>query len=96
MRSAAPICLILLALSSPAAPAATWNPDGSILNHYELTTDMKEQIGSDFIFITKSNNIESIAARFNSAETITTIHIPVHRDYSLDFYAYRLNGFKGY
>ena len=76
--------------------AVYWNPDGSILNHYELTTDMKEQIGSDFIFITKSNNIESIAARFNSAETITTIHIPVHRDYSLDFYAYRLNGFKGY
>jgi 4-amino-4-deoxy-L-arabinose transferase-like glycosyltransferase len=76
--------------------ALFWNPDGSILNHYELTTDMNQEIGSDFVYITDKASIDAVAARFDSAEKIEAIHIPIHRDYSLDFYAYRLDGFRGY
>jgi len=76
--------------------AMIWNPDGSILDHYELTTDMQTQIGGDFVYVTTKDTIDSVAGRFDSAEKIATIHIPIHRDFSLDYYAYRLDGFKGY
>ena len=76
--------------------AVMWNPDGSILDHYELTTDMNKEIGGDFVYITTKDAIGGVAACFDAAERIATIHIPIHRDFSLDYYAYRLQGFRGY
>lgn len=76
--------------------ALFWNPDGSILNHYELTTDMNREIGSDFIFVTDRREMESVESAFESVTRLDDIHIPIHADYSLDYRVYHLHHFKGY
>lgn len=76
--------------------ALFWNPDGSVLNHYELTTDMSESIDGDFIFITDRDDMAPVASRFAEAQLIEAIHIPIHSDFSLDYKAYHLRKFKGY
>lgn len=73
-----------------------WNPDGSILNHYELTTDMNDHIGENFIFLTHRKEIKAIESKFEAVTKLDKIHIPIHQDYSLDFDAYYLENFKGY
>lgn len=76
--------------------ALIWNPDKSILNHYELTTDMNREMGSDFIFVTDRKEIESLHPSFETLTPIGTVHIPIHSDYSLDYQVYHLQNFKGY
>jgi len=76
--------------------ALIWNPDGTVGNQYALTTDMNAHIGGNFLFVTARKSIADVAGRFDAAEKIATLHIPIHKDYSLDYDAYRLEGFRGY
>ncbi len=76
--------------------AVKWNPRHTLLDHYELTTDMQKHIGEDFIFVTKRAKIDRVASRFESAELLKKIVIPLYKDYKMVYYVYYLKHFKGY
>ncbi len=76
--------------------AVKWNPRHTLLDHYELTTDLARHIGEDFIFVTRRQAIADVAARFESAVPVETISIPLYKDYAMVYHVYYLKHFKGY
>jgi hypothetical protein len=76
--------------------AVKWNPLGRSGDHYELTTDINDLKDKDFIFVTQRDSISDVEAFFVSSERIGNIQIKPYEDYSLDYYIYRLTGFRGY
>ncbi|WP_457599240.1 glycosyltransferase family 39 protein [Hydrogenimonas sp.] len=76
--------------------AVKWNPRHTLLDHYELTTDMARHVGEDFIFVTHRGKIPDVASRFESAKHLETIAIPLYKDYTMVYHVYYLKHFKGY
>ncbi len=76
--------------------AIKWNPRHTLLDHYELTTDMQKHIGEDFIFVTARAKIGDVASRFDSVKLLKRIEIPLYKDYKMVYYVYYLKHFKGY
>ncbi|WP_456380411.1 glycosyltransferase family 39 protein [Hydrogenimonas sp.] len=76
--------------------AVKWNPAHTLRDHYELTTDMRNHLGEDFIYVTHRKKVDSVLERFESAEKVTTIEIPLYKDYTMVFDVYYLKHFKGY
>jgi hypothetical protein len=76
--------------------AVAWNPHGKLENHYELTTTMDDKLGKDFIYVTELGDIPLLRQSFASVQTLDSIHVSVHEDYSLDYHVYYLQNFKGY
>ncbi len=76
--------------------AVKWNPRHTLLDHYELMTDMQKHIGEDFVFVTFRSNIPDVKACFDSAKLIKRIEIPLYKDYKMVYYVYYLKRFKGY
>jgi len=76
--------------------ALKWNPKGTLLDHYELTTNLKEHIGKNFIFVTSRENIADVASSFEKIEEIKRIVIPLYKDYKMIYYVYYLKDFNGY
>ena len=76
--------------------AVIWNPDHTLRDHYEMTTDMQKHIGEDFIFVTNRGAISEIARRFESSKLLETIEIPLYKEFGRRFYVYYLKNFKGY
>lgn len=72
-----------------------WNPDGHVLNHYELTTTMNGREGDDFLFLTE-DDARFVAPWFESVDTLGILRLPIHETYTLTLRAYRLTGFRGY
>ncbi len=76
--------------------AGYWNMDGSLSNHYELTIDMNEKVGENFILVTKRSSIGDIASKFESVKKLGTIKIRLYKDYVRVYHLYALENFKGY
>ena len=79
-----------------AKNAEIFNPSKKMQNYFEQIGDMNKLVGRDFVFISKTQNIETVDNYFTSSNFIQKIDIKIHKDYSLEFYVYSLNGFKGY
>lgn len=86
----------MLYYARPAADTAImWNPQGHILNHYELTTTLNGHEGEDVLFITEHDG--SIIRRwFQRVEDAGVFEVPLYPDYTLTVRAFRGVGFKGY
>jgi len=80
----------------PPEKAVKWNPAHTLRDHYELTTDMESHIGEDFIYVTHRRGVGGVLKRFEKAEKIATITIPLYKDYTMVFDVYYLKHFKGY
>ncbi len=76
--------------------AVKWNPRHTLLDHYELTTDLQKHIGEDFVFVTHRAEIGDVASRFESAKRLKKIVIPLYKDYKMVYYVYYLKHFKDY
>ena len=77
--------------------AVKWNPGGKVGDHYDLNSDMGDKIGKNFLFVTMRNSIDSdVATYFNDAERVGNIEINPHGDLGVNYYIYKLSGFKGY
>ena len=79
-----------------AKNAEIFNPSKKVQNYFEQIGDMNKLIGKNFVFVGKTQNIEGVANYFSSSKFIQKINIKIHKDYSLEFYIYYLDGFKGY
>lgn len=76
---------------------AKWNPDGLIDDHYALTTSITDDLGADFLYISRDAELKpGLADRFDEATPLTPIHVPIRRDWALDFNVWLLRGFRGY
>ncbi len=73
-----------------------WNPGGQVKDHYDLTTNMNEAKGRDFILVTKRSEASEFLPYFASANHLKRIVIPVYDDYKIRLNVFRLNNFKGY
>jgi 4-amino-4-deoxy-L-arabinose transferase-like glycosyltransferase len=76
--------------------AVKWNPKGTLFDHYELTTDLKEHVGEDFIYVTSRQDISDVINAFEGAKKLKTIVIPLYKDYTMIYHVYYLKHFKGY
>ena len=76
--------------------AVKWNPRHTLLDHYELTTDLERHKGEDFIFVTGRSKIPDVERSFASAKLVKRIEIPLYKDYKMVYYVYYLKHFKGY
>ena len=76
--------------------AVKWNPRHTLKDHYELTTDLQKHVGEDFIYVTDRKNIGDVARRFEKAERLGTVTVPLYKDFGRVFYVYYLHRFKGY
>lgn len=76
--------------------AVKWNPSGLIRDHFDQTTSLS--VGErELIYVTEQDALPAfVAARFETAEQVDAIRIPIHADYVRAVTVWRLTGFKGY
>jgi 4-amino-4-deoxy-L-arabinose transferase-like glycosyltransferase len=72
-----------------------WNPTGAIKDHYDLTTDISDKVGSNFLLITRHKSISEIADNFNNSEEIFAQERPLYKKAEM-LYVYKLSSFKKY
>lgn len=75
---------------------ASWNPDGRVMDHYELTTQLRPEDPRPLLFVSESSEIPHIASRFDSAEALGVVNVQVYPKLERRRYLFLLSGFKGY
>jgi 4-amino-4-deoxy-L-arabinose transferase-like glycosyltransferase len=77
--------------------AVMWNSDEIVHNQFDMTTDMNRLVGHDFLFVTQNElAAPDMAARFTAVGPPVHITIPVGAGMARRYFAYELDGFKGY
>jgi len=76
--------------------AVKWNPKHTLLDHYELTTDLEQYLGEDFVYVTDREKISDVIKAFDKAKKVKTVVIPLYKDYAMVYHVYYLKHFKGY
>jgi 4-amino-4-deoxy-L-arabinose transferase-like glycosyltransferase len=76
--------------------AVMWNPDEIVHNQFDMTTDMSRLVGHDFLFVSQDEIAPDMAARFATVQQPVHITIPIGAGLARHYYAYELDGFKGY
>jgi len=76
--------------------AVIFNPDGHVMNHYELTTTMNGREGKDFLLVVRDPPPPVFSTFFESVEPLAVFRKPIHPTYTLTLHVYRAKGFKGY
>lgn len=86
---------LLYYVKPPPRDALMWNPGGRVDNHYRLTRDAGKHRGESFVFVT-SRDASSVAGYFETTRLLREVRIPTHKDSTMVFRIYRLDGFSGY
>ncbi len=73
-----------------------WNPKGQRLNHYELTTDMTQAIGEDFLYVVRHDDLQRAAVAFEDSRLVATFRSRAYTGDVLTLKAYALADFQGY
>lgn len=75
---------------------ASWNPEGHVMDHYQLTTRMEDYPGRAFLYVSREPLRPTVLARFERSTLVGEVDVAVHKDYHRRAHLYRLEGFKGY
>lgn len=75
--------------------ALMWNPDGPVDDHYRLTRDAGKHAGENFLYVT-TTNADALAPYFASVSLVVEAPVRTHKDWTVAYRMYRLDGFKGY
>jgi hypothetical protein len=75
--------------------ALMWNPDGVLDDHYRLTRDAGKHKGESFLFVT-TTDASDLAPYFAAVTLVREASIRTHKDWTVRYRIYRLDGFKGY
>lgn len=77
--------------------AAVWNPTARTTDHYELATDIRADIGGDFIYVTERKKPPpGMRQAFAHVRPLQTIRVPMCADVDRRVNVLLLNGFRGY
>lgn len=86
---------LLLYYARPQSEGARYfNPDGRIRNHYALTRDIAHAPMGEFILVSRSATVETLAPHFAEIEALAPIHIPLYRDYTLEYRLWRVRDYR--
>jgi hypothetical protein len=77
----------------PPALQVQWNPDGVIQNHFELTTRIEDFRRDTILYVTRHETPDALT-RFETAEPVGRITIPLAKDYAKVFFLFRVQGLK--
>ena len=86
---------LLYYVRPPPRSALMWNPGGPIDDHYRLTRDAGQYRGESFVFVT-TGDASSLAPYFAATTLLREARIATHKDWTVVYRIYRLDGFKGY
>lgn len=75
---------------------ASWNPDGGVADHYQLTTDLNRYRDRPVLLVSRSGLIDDVAGRFDSSLALGEIAVPIHRNFERRVSVFLLTGFRGY
>ena len=75
---------------------ASWNPAGNVIDHYQLTTTLRDKVGRDVLLVSRSPSIDAITARFASSELVGNVKVDIYRDFGREVHVFLLRDFKGY
>lgn len=73
-----------------------WNGDKDYDDHYDLTTDMNDHLGQNFLLVTKPYDMRATTKRFRIHHKSGFITIPIYENYALEYDVYYLTDFLGY
>lgn len=73
-----------------------WNPKGQRLNHYELTTDMTQAVGENFLYVVRHEDPDRAAVSFADARLVATFRSRAYTGDVLTLKAHALTNFQGY
>jgi len=76
--------------------AVKWNPDGVAQDHFELTTRLEAGAPGPFLLVTSDPDPTMILARFERAERLAALQVPLGPGGERRHYAFLLRGFRGY
>jgi hypothetical protein len=86
---------LLYYVQPPPRDALMWNPGGPVDDHYRLTRDAGKHRGESFLFVT-TGDASSLAPYFGATTLVREAPIRTHKDWTVVYRIYRLDGFKGY
>jgi len=75
---------------------ASWNPEGRVMDHYELTTSLRPGDSRPLLFVSEAPEIPRISARFDAVEALGVVNVKVYPKLERRRYLFLLTGFKGY
>jgi hypothetical protein len=75
---------------------ASWNPDGGVADHYQLTTDLNRYRDQPVLFLSRTAQIDDVAGRFDSVTALGEVSVSIHRNFERRLTLYLLTGFRGY
>lgn len=76
--------------------AVMWNPKGQSKNHYEMTTDLSDAVGEDFLYVIRHDWPGRASPRFEKATLVATFRSRAYTGGALELRAYVMEDFKGY
>lgn len=76
--------------------ALKWNGMGGIHDQFDLAADPNRYVGEDFLLVSFRDDNDDIIARFQSAESVERILIPLGGGQVRRYEVRLLHGFKGY
>lgn len=76
--------------------AGKWNAVGGIHDWFDATRDISQDIGADFLFVSRRKQLGPVADYFQEVGPIQHITVPVGRGVQRDYLMVELKGFKGY
>ncbi|MEN8175296.1 MAG: glycosyltransferase family 39 protein [Pseudomonadota bacterium] len=75
---------------------ASWNPDGGVDHHYDLTVDLAEFAQSAFVFVSDDPLPDTLLSRFAEVTPLGRVEVTPYPDYSISLHGAYLRGFRGY
>lgn len=73
-----------------------WNPTGKRNNHFELTTDLSNATGQDFLYIMRHDVPDRAGRAFSESRLLATFRSRSYSGDALELKAYILRDFQGY
>ncbi|MDB2414428.1 glycosyltransferase family 39 protein [Rickettsiales bacterium] len=75
-----------------------WNPQERLTDHYDMTGNLNEYEGKDFLFVTQYDLdvLKDIPLYFQSSRLIDEVVVDLYPDFKRHYYIFMLKGFRGY
>jgi 4-amino-4-deoxy-L-arabinose transferase-like glycosyltransferase len=79
----------------PPRRQLAWNPDGQVGNQFEMTADLGLLARAPLLYVTDEPDTTWLRQRFASVEKVSTVTVPLYRDFARRYEIFALGGFKG-
>jgi 4-amino-4-deoxy-L-arabinose transferase-like glycosyltransferase len=76
---------------------ASWNPQGRMMDHYQLKNPLTSENGAQVLFISRTPDVSELMPYFSSPpRLLEPVSVLIHSDFSRAVFVFLLEGFSGY